>query len=163
MSFCPRSTYGERHRYRGPKYLGDGSKIRFGMEQNDAASRKARVLLDRDGRRDVLCQAQTFGKHRCRYRGGWNCWSHRCVLVDPSRPVPDEKWGEAAHAIVVPRAGKPVTADGVIAHCRGLIAGYKCPRGVTIRSESMPVSGASKVLKTELRKPYWAGHGKQVN
>ena len=77
--------------------------------------------------------------------------------------VPDEKWGEAVHAIVVPRAGKPVTADGVIAHCHGLIAGYKCPRGVTIRSEPMPISGAGKILKTELRKPYWAGREKQVN
>jgi long-chain acyl-CoA synthetase len=77
--------------------------------------------------------------------------------------VPDEKWGEAVHAIVVPRTGKPVTADGVIAHCHGLIAGYKCPSGVTIRSEPMPISGAGKILKTELRKPYWAGRGTQVN
>jgi long-chain acyl-CoA synthetase len=64
---------------------------------------------------------------------------------------------------VVPRAGKTVTADEVIAHCHGLIAGYKCPSGVTIRSESMPISGAGKILKTELRKPYWTGRGKQVN
>jgi len=77
--------------------------------------------------------------------------------------IPDEKWGEAVHAIVVARAGEAVTAEQVIAHCHGLIAGYKCPRGVTIRSEPIPISGGGKVLKAELRRPYWAGCEKQVN
>src|SRR5262249_22092850 len=77
--------------------------------------------------------------------------------------IPDEKWGEAVHAIVVPRAGASVTADHVIAHCRTLIARYKCPRGVTTRTEPMPISGAGKILKTTLRAPYWAGREKRVN
>jgi long-chain acyl-CoA synthetase len=77
--------------------------------------------------------------------------------------IPDEKWGEAVHAVVVPRAGRTVTPEEVIRHCHGLIAGYKCPHGVTIRSEPMPLSGAGKILKTALREPYWAGHAKRVN
>jgi long-chain acyl-CoA synthetase len=77
--------------------------------------------------------------------------------------IPDEKWGEAVHAIVVPRAGRTVTAEQVIAHCHTLIAGYKCPRGVSIRDEPMPLSGAGKILKTTLRAPYWAGRTKRVN
>jgi long-chain acyl-CoA synthetase len=77
--------------------------------------------------------------------------------------IPDEKWGEAVHAIVVPRAGATVTQEQVVAHCHTLIAGYKCPRSVTIRTEPMPISGAGKVLKTALRAPYWAGREKQVN
>ena len=77
--------------------------------------------------------------------------------------VPDEKWGERVHAIVVPKAGQAVTPDAVIEHCRKHIAGYKCPRSVDIRRESLPLSGAGKILKTELRKPFWAGKEKQVN
>jgi long-chain acyl-CoA synthetase len=77
--------------------------------------------------------------------------------------IPDEKWGEAVHAIVVPQAGACVTPEQVIAHCHTLIAGYKCPRSVTIRNESMPLSGAGKILKVVLREPYWAGRTKRVN
>ena len=77
--------------------------------------------------------------------------------------IPDEKWGEAVHAIVVPRTGACVTPEQVISHCRTLIAGYKCPRSVAIRNEPMPLSGAGKILKVVLREPYWAGRPKRVN
>ena len=77
--------------------------------------------------------------------------------------IPDEKWGEAVHAIVVPRPGREITPDAVIAHCRTLIAGYKLPRSVDIRTESLPLSGAGKVLKTVLREPFWKGQTKQVS
>jgi len=69
--------------------------------------------------------------------------------------IPDERWGEAVHAIVVPKPGMVVSGDEIIAHCRSLIAAYKVPRSVVLRSEPMPLSGAGKVLKTELRNPYW--------
>ncbi len=77
--------------------------------------------------------------------------------------VPDDKWGERVHAVVVPRAGHSVTAEEVIAHCHKFIAGYKCPRSVEIRKETLPLSGAGKILKTVLREPYWRGHTKGVN
>jgi long-chain acyl-CoA synthetase len=77
--------------------------------------------------------------------------------------IPDEKWGEAVHAIVVPQTGACVTPEQVMAHCHTLIAGYKCPRSVTIRNEPMPLSGAGKILKVVLREPYWAGRTKRVN
>ena len=77
--------------------------------------------------------------------------------------VPHEKWGETVHAIVVPRPGHTLTEDEVIAHCRSMIAGFKCPRGVEVRAAPLPLSGAGKILKTELRKPYWSGLEKQVN
>jgi long-chain acyl-CoA synthetase len=44
-----------------------------------------------------------------------------------------------------------------------LIAHYKCPRSVDIRETSLPLSGAGKVLKTELRAPFWEGREKRVN
>lgn len=70
-----------------------------------------------------------------------------CAIIG----VPDEKWGERVHAIVVPRAGAQVSAAELIQFCKGHIAGYKCPKTVDIRNVSLPRSAAGKVLKEELR------------
>lgn len=77
--------------------------------------------------------------------------------------IPDETWGETVHAIVVPRANCEVTADDVIAHCRNHIAGYKTPRSVEIRPTPLPLSAAGKILKTELRAPFWRDKDRGVN
>jgi long-chain acyl-CoA synthetase len=50
-----------------------------------------------------------------------------------------------------------VTADELLDHCRAAIAAYKVPKRIELRSEPLPKSGAGKVLKRELRAPYWAG------
>ena len=75
--------------------------------------------------------------------------------------VPDDRWGERVHAVVVLRPGQSLTAEALIAHCRTLIAGYKCPRSVEFR-EALPLSAAGKVLKVDLRAPFWAGQGRNV-
>jgi acyl-CoA synthetase (AMP-forming)/AMP-acid ligase II len=77
--------------------------------------------------------------------------------------IPSERWGEEVHAIVVPKPDTTVTAEEIIAHARERIAGYKVPKSVEFRAEPLPLSGAMKVLKRELREPYWAGHEKRVN
>ncbi len=77
--------------------------------------------------------------------------------------IPDAKWGETIHAIIVPRAGIDLTAEAVTAHCRKQIAGYKCPRSVEFRDTPLPVSGAGKILKRELRELFWRGYEKRVN
>lgn len=77
--------------------------------------------------------------------------------------IPDAKWGEAVHAIVVPRNGAALTPEAVQAHCRNLIAGYKCPRSVELRTEPLPVSAAGKIQKNILREPYWRSQEKRVN
>ncbi len=77
--------------------------------------------------------------------------------------VPDEKWGEAVHAIVVLHPGAEATETEIIAHAREAIAGYKVPKSIEFRAEPLPLSGAMKVLKRELREPYWEGHGRAVN
>ncbi len=77
--------------------------------------------------------------------------------------VPDVKWGERVHAVVRLRDGEAVDGDAIMRHCRDRIAGFKCPRSVEFRTAPMPLSGAGKILKTELRKPWWEGHEKQVN
>jgi long-chain acyl-CoA synthetase len=70
--------------------------------------------------------------------------------------IPDLKWGESIHAVIVPRPGTTLTAESVIAHCGTQIAGYKCPRSVEFRNAALPLSGAGKVLKRELREPFWS-------
>jgi long-chain acyl-CoA synthetase len=76
--------------------------------------------------------------------------------------VPDARWGERVHAVILPRPGAEISEDELLVHCRERIAGYKCPRSFEFRSDSLPLSPAGKVLKTELRKPYWEGHSRNV-
>jgi len=65
--------------------------------------------------------------------------------------VPDARWGEAVHAVVVLRTGSaPVAGDVLRDWCRGRLAGYKCPRAFSFVPE-LPLSGAGKVLKSVLR------------
>ena len=82
-------------------------------------------------------------------------YRHPAVLEAAVFAVPDPRWGEVVHAVVVPRT--PVGSDELIAHCRSLIAGYKVPKAIELRPEPLPKSGAGKVLKRELRDPHWEG------
>jgi len=77
--------------------------------------------------------------------------------------IPDEQWGEAVHAVVIVREGHVVTEDELVAHAREWIAGYKVPKSIEFRTEPLPLSGAMKVLKRELRAPYWEGRDRSVN
>lgn len=87
---------------------------------------------------------------------------HPAVAASAVIGIPSEEWGEAVHAVVIAKPGASASPDELIAHCKSLIAGYKCPRSVEFR-EALPLSGAGKVLKTELRKPFWEGQQRQVN
>lgn len=76
--------------------------------------------------------------------------------------VPDEKWGEAVKACVVVKPGKELTEAEVIAHARNHIAGYKCPKSVDF-IDVLPRNPSGKVLRRELRAPYWEGRERAVN
>ena len=90
-------------------------------------------------------------------------YQHQAVAECAVIGVPDEKWGERVHAIVRCKDGMTLDAQTLMAFCHELIAGYKCPRSVEIVTDPLPLSGAGKILKTELRKPYWEGLDKQVH
>jgi long-chain acyl-CoA synthetase len=78
-------------------------------------------------------------------------YQHPAVAMCAVIGAPDDRWGERVHAVVSVKPGQTVTETEIVAHCRTLIAGYKCPRSVDVRTDPLPLSGAGKVLKTVLR------------
>jgi len=77
--------------------------------------------------------------------------------------IPHETWGEQVHAVVVLADDASVTEDDLQDFAKERIAGYKVPKSIEFRTEPLPLSGAMKVLKRELRAPYWDGQDRAVN
>ena len=91
-------------------------------------------------------------------------YQHPAVLEAAAFGVPDDRWGEAVWATVVPREGNnDIDTSALIDFCREQIAGYKVPKGIDVQFEPLPKSGPGKVLKRELRAPYWEGKERSVN
>ncbi|NKB34463.1 MAG: AMP-binding protein [Pseudomonadales bacterium] len=78
---------------------------------------------------------------------------HQCAVIG----IPHETWGEAVHAVVLLKDGTQLSEQELIQFCKQQIASYKCPVSVSFREEPMPLSPINKILKTELRKPFWKG------
>jgi acyl-CoA synthetase (AMP-forming)/AMP-acid ligase II len=76
--------------------------------------------------------------------------------------VPDDKWGEAVTACVVPAAGGTIDGAAVIAHCKARLGGVKAPKRVEI-VEAIPKTAAGKPDKKALRAHYWTGAARSVN
>ena len=84
-------------------------------------------------------------------------YEHPAVLEAAVIGIPHERWGEAVHAAVVLRPGHEASESDLIEFCHTKIAGYKCPKSAAIWTDPLPKSGPGKILKTELRKPFWEG------
>ncbi len=76
--------------------------------------------------------------------------------------VPDEKWGEAVKAVCVPKPGTTVDEADIIAWARNRIAGFKVPKSIDV-IEALPRNPSGKILRKDLRAPYWEGRERQVN
>ncbi|GAA4821194.1 long-chain fatty acid--CoA ligase [Actinomycetospora corticicola] len=87
-------------------------------------------------------------------------YSHPAVVEAAVFGIPDERFGEAVHAVVQVRTS--VGADELVAHCRRTIAGYKVPRSVALQEDPLPKSGAGKILKRSLRDEHWHGREMQI-
>ena len=90
-------------------------------------------------------------------------YSHPAVLEAAVFGIPHDALGEQVHAVVVLKEGQPATPEQLIAHCKQAIAGYKCPKTVSISHEPLPKSGAGKILKRDLRAQYWSGLERQIH
>ncbi len=75
--------------------------------------------------------------------------------------IPSDDWGETVHAVVVARPGSSLDADVVVAHSRQHLANYKIPRSVSF-TDDLPKTGSGKILKRELRAPYWSDRASNV-
>ena len=89
-------------------------------------------------------------------------FSHPAVAEVAVIGVPDDKWGEMVTALVVVTEGETVTAEDIVAHCRGKIAGYKIPKRVEFRDE-LARTATGKIQKFKLRESFWADSERQVN
>ena len=89
-------------------------------------------------------------------------YGHPSVLEVAVIGVPDDRWGEAVKAVCVPKPGTQIDADDVIAWAREKIAGFKVPKSIDI-IEALPRNASGKILRKDLRAPYWAGRDRQVN
>src|SRR6266404_2895964 len=92
------------------------------------------------------------------FRGGW---FHSGVLEVAVIAVPDAKWGEVPKAFVVLKEGRAPTEADIIAHCRTVLAHFKCPRAVAFGP--LPKTSTGKVQKYALREREWAGHEKRIH
>jgi long-chain acyl-CoA synthetase len=87
--------------------------------------------------------------------------AHPAVQETAVIGIPSEKWGETPLAVVVPKAGTTLGEDELIAFTRERLAHYKCPTAVQF-TDALPRNPSGKVLKRELRAPWWEGHGRKV-
>ncbi|MRJ75295.1 long-chain-fatty-acid--CoA ligase [Aeromicrobium sp. SMF47] len=102
--------------------------------------------------------------------GGENVYSPEVERVLAEHPavaeiaiigVPDDRWGETVKAVVAFRPGASATADELIAFARERLAGYKVPSSIDV-VEALPRNPSGKILKRDLRKPYWGDGSRQV-
>ena len=89
-------------------------------------------------------------------------FGHPDVLEVAVIGVPDDKWGEAVKAVCVPKPGATIDPDTVIAWARERIAGFKVPRSIDTIA-ALPRNASGKILRKDLRAPYWEGRDRQVN
>ncbi|WZH52686.1 MAG: long-chain-fatty-acid--CoA ligase [Nocardioides alkalitolerans] len=86
---------------------------------------------------------------------------HPAVLECAVIGVPDDRWGETVKAVVALKPDTSATEEEIIAFCRERLAGFKCPRSVDVLP-ALPRNPTGKILKRDLRSPYWDGRASTI-
>ena len=103
--------------------------------------------------------------------GGENVYSPEVERVLAEHPsvmevaiigVPDDRWGETVKAVVGLNPGTEATEEELIGYCPERLAKFKCPTSVDI-IDALPRNPTGKILKRDLRRPYWEGRDRQVS
>ncbi len=89
--------------------------------------------------------------------------SHAAVLECAVVAAPDDKWGEIPAAILVLHPDQILTCEELLAFLQPRLAKFKHPRLIQVRTEPLPKTGTGKILKRELREPFWAGKERRVH
>ena len=89
-------------------------------------------------------------------------YGHPDVMEVAVIGVPDDQWGEAVKAVCAPKAGHEIDPESIIAWTREKIAGFKVPKSVDV-IDALPRNASGKILRKDLRAPYWKGFDRQVN
>jgi fatty-acyl-CoA synthase len=89
-------------------------------------------------------------------------FGHPDVLEVAVIGIPDATWGEAVKAVCVPKPGHEIDPQSVIDWARERIAAFKAPKSVDVIA-ALPRNASGKILRRELREPYWRGRERQVH
>jgi fatty-acyl-CoA synthase len=87
--------------------------------------------------------------------------SHPAVMECAVVPIPDEKWGEVPKAFVTLKPQREASAEEIIEHCRGQLAGFKVPKAIEFGD--LPKTSTGKIQKFLLRDREWKEHGGRIN
>jgi long-chain acyl-CoA synthetase len=88
-------------------------------------------------------------------------YEHPAVMECAVVSAPDERWGERVQAAVVLKEGQKATSEELIEHCKGRLAGYKCPKAIVFW-EALPKTPIGKILRKDVKKKFWDGYEKTI-
>jgi acyl-CoA synthetase (AMP-forming)/AMP-acid ligase II len=88
-------------------------------------------------------------------------YTHPAVASVAVVGIPDKRWGEVILAAIVLKAGQRASEEELINHCNGRVARFKVPKRIQFMDQ-LPMSAFGKILRREVRRPYWEGWGTNV-
>lgn len=157
---CTRSSFNMAHYFKQPEKTAETVDQDGWLRTGDAAYRdEDGYIYIHDRIKDMII---TGGENVYPAEVENALYEHPAVSEAAVIGVPDDKWGEAVKAIIVPKPDAEIDESNVIAHCRERIAGFKTPKSVDVIAE-MPRNASGKILRKDLRALYWEGKERQVN
>lgn len=157
---CTRSQANMVHYWKQPEKTAETVDKDGWLRTGDAAYRDAEgYIYIHDRMKDLII---TGGENVYPAEVENALYEHPAVSEAAVIGIPDDKWGEAVKAVVVPKPNQEIDADHVIAFVRERIAGFKAAKSIDV-IEIMPRNASGKILRKDLRAPYWAGKDRHVN